>query len=158
MPIRSATTNYTGRKKDISILQNPDALISGAQTVEPSFGKLGRFCAGVQKTIQRYAIILLTNLSSQEFYPDFGTSFLSTLNSYTVIDALRARQIFVLASYATVSAMQDYQNNDTTIPADERIVSATLIDIVVSNDSASFSVAIKTAAGDVVDFLLPLPK
>lgn len=158
MPIRSVTTNYTGRKKDISILQNPDALISGAQTVLPSFGNLGRFCAGVQKTIQRYAVILLTNLTSQEYYPDFGTSFLATINSYTVIDALRARQLFVLASYAAVGAMQDYQNGDTTIPADERIVSATLIDIVVSRDSVSFSVSIKTEAGDVVDFLLPLPK
>jgi hypothetical protein len=158
MPINNVTSDYTGRKKDISILQNPDPLMVGAQSVTPAFGSVGRFVAGVQKTIQRYAIILLTNINSQKHYPEFGTGFLSELSKYSAVDALQARQLFVMASFSAVSLMQNYQSSHPEIPLDERIVSASLIDIVVNQQGVYFSISIKTEAGSILDFLLPLPK
>lgn len=158
MSIRRVTSNYTGRKKDISVLQNPDALLAGAQTVTPSFGRIGRFCAGTQKTVQRYAIILLTNIASQEYYPEFGTQFIAELSRYSSIDSLRARQLFIMASFSAVSVMQDYQTYHKEMPPDERIASANLLDIVVDAKGVSFSISVKTEAGSVVDFLLPLPR
>lgn len=158
MPIKNITSDYTGRKKDISILQNPDPLLVGAQNVTPSFGSVGRFVAGVQKTIQRYAIILLTNLTSQKFYPEFGTTFISDLSKYSAVDALQARQLFVMASFSAVSLMQNYQSRHTEIPLDERINSANLIDIIINQQGVYFSISIKTEAGNILDFLLPLPK
>ena len=82
MAIAGITSDYTGRKRDISILQYPDAAILDAQTVTPSFGKNARFCAGVQSLVQKYAIILLTNLGSQEMYPNFGTNYLRNQKKY----------------------------------------------------------------------------
>jgi hypothetical protein len=160
MPVNSIISDYTGRKKDLSILQNPDASLVGAQTVTPSFGAPSRFCAGIQKLIQRYAIILLTNLESQQNYPEFGTRFIATLSTNSSIDRILARQIFTLANAIAVKTLQNYQIKNKNIPNDERIDSATLRNIVVvpSLGSVSFDIAITSEAGQTVDFLLPLPK
>jgi hypothetical protein len=173
MPIASITSDYTGRKRDISILQYPDAayvpnntasisissLLTDPSTVYPKFGKFTRFCAGVQKLIQRYTIILLTDIASQPDYPEFGTALLKTLNAgISPVDTIAAAQLFHLASYRAVGTLRQYQSTRSDIPADERIVNATLEDIVLSGGLASFSVAVKTDAGDTINFVVPLPK
>ena len=157
--IASTSTNYTGRKKDISVLRSPDATIAGAQNVTIAFGKHGQFCAGLQKIIQKYAIILLTNIGSQPNYPSFGTNFLARIQGgISPVDNLRAAQIFNLASYSAVNTLKAYQATRDDIPDDERIVSATLTSIVLYNSSASFDVSISTEAGSIMNFLIPLPR
>jgi len=159
MAVSSITPDYTGRKKDISILQYPDAQSNKAQTMSVVFGKNTRFCAGVQKLIQKYAIILLTNITSQENYPEFGTSFLYRLQAgISPVDTLLAAQIFRLASYITVNILKEHQVIDQTIPADERIASASLLSVTLNAGTASFDVSITTETGTDVSFLIPLPK
>jgi phage baseplate assembly protein W len=155
----TSATDYTGRKKDISILQYPDAAATGPQPVTPAFGKQARFCAGVQKLVQKYLIVLMTNLSSQVYYPEFGTNLLYTLQAgISPTDRLRAGQLFRLASFETVLTLKSYQVDHPEIPDDERIVAANLVDIVLYGGMASFSVSIVTEAGNSLDFLVPLPK
>ena len=159
MAVSSITSDYTGRKKDISILQYPTAQVSEAQTVSIAFGKNTRFCAGVQKLIQKYTVILLTNIGSQESYPDFGTSFLYRLKAgISSVDNLLASQIFRLASYITVNILKEHQTADQTIPADERIASASLIAVSMYGGTAAFEISITTETGTDVSFLIPLPK
>jgi hypothetical protein len=173
MAVSSISSDYTGRKKDISILQYPNPSLvpeysaifsfekasTAKQTVAPSFGSTTRFCSGVQKLVQRYTIILLTNVSSQENFPAFGTSFLYTLQAgISSVDTLRASQIFRLANYEALSALTDYQNQHPEIPSDERIARADLTGIAMYGGSAAFDITIYTEAGDTLDFLVPLPK
>ena len=167
MAIRTTTTDYTNRKKDISILQYPNPSIPDAQLVNPSFSKGGRFCTGIQKTIQKYVIILLTNLNSQEKYPQFGTTLFSDLiYRSSGLDTILASQLFVLASAKAVSTIKTYQIYRNDIPADERLVSVNLInitfqDIEIGNRkqrNIGFNLKIQTEAGEVVDYVLPLPK
>jgi hypothetical protein len=157
--IVSTSTNYTGRKRDISVIRSPDATVAGPQNVALSFGRNGQYCAGLQKIIQKYAIILLTNIGSQFSYPAFGTNFLTILQGgFSPIDVLRASQVFNLASYDAVRLLKTYQVSRDDIPDDERIASATLVDIALYNGSASFDVAIATEAGSSMSFLIPLPR
>lgn len=159
MGIFATTTDYTNRKKDISIFQNPDGGIEGAQTVLPVFGKDPRFCAGVQKLVQKYAIILLTNIDSQLNYPEFGTAFLRTLKAgVDPTDQIAAAQIFNIASYDAVARLKAHQATDFSIPADERIATASLTNIVLYSSYVSFDVTIKTEGGDAIEFVIPLPK
>ena len=158
MGVASIITDYTGRLKDISILQYPDASKMDAQTVLPKFGKMPRFCAGVQKLVQRYTIMMLTNLDSQTKYPDFGTRFLFTLQGGTdPTDSILASQIFAEANYITVKNLLYYQAQKDT-PADERIASAILSNISLYGGYVSFDVTLNTEVGDVLDFIVPLPK
>jgi phage baseplate assembly protein W len=173
MPISKVTSDYTGRKRDLSILQTPNPYNAPEDTnlwsiyqiensrnqVSPAFGKVGRFCAGVQKVVQKYTIILLTNLGSQPNFQDFGTDFIYTIQAgISPIDTIKASQIFTLASYYAVNTLLDYQANNPTIPDDEKIVSAELTNVGLYNGVASFSVTLTTEAGDSVEFLVPLPK
>ena len=159
MPISGTYSDYTDRTKDISIFQFPDSTIIGAQDIAPSFGKRAKFCAGVQKLIQRYGIILLSNIGSQANYPNFGTSFMATITAgISPVDKLAAIQIFSSASYNTVLILRDYQANHPEIPSDERISRAELYNISLYASYAAFDVKIYTEAGTSVKFLVPLPK
>jgi hypothetical protein len=159
MPISGTSSDYTGRTKDISIFQSADATIIGPQDIAPSFGKRARFCAGVQKLIQRYAIILLSNVNSQPNYPDFGTSFMATITAgISPVDKLAAIQIFSAASYDTVLTLRNYQATHPEIPPDEAISRAELNNISLYGSYAAFDVKIFTEAGTSVKFLVPLPK
>jgi hypothetical protein len=167
MAIQKVITDYTNRKKDISILQYADPYKAEAQMVMPAFSKGGRFCTGVQKTLQKYLIILLTNIGSQEKYPNFGTSFSGDLIYKSgALDSITAEQIFVLANTVAVNAIKSYQINKNDIPLDERLVSAVLKNVVILNITVNgkpqkqvgFDIKITTEAGDAIDYVLPLPK
>jgi len=159
MAISNISYNYTGRKKDISILQSATPLNRDRQIVSPKFGDTVRFCAGVQKLIQKYTIILLTNLNSQPNFPDFGTSLIFNLRAgLTPIDKIAVTQLFSIASYQAVNTLLIYQSENPNIPEDEQIATAYLKNLVLSNDSVSFDVLITTATGEAVPFLIPLPE
>lgn len=159
MAITSISSNYTGRSKDISILQYPDASLSDAQIVLPQFGQNARFCTGVQKLLQKYVIILLTNLKSQPSFPGFGTDLLYTLQGgISPVDRVRASQIFILASFAAVTELKKYQIANPTIPDDEKIVRAELLNLDLYGGYVGFSVKVVTAAGENISFIVPLPK
>jgi hypothetical protein len=158
MPISGISTNYSGRTVDVSILRTPNAQAIDPVTVTPAFGNPSQLCSGVQKLVQRYAIILLSNSGSQSGYPTFGTDFLKTLQQgLSPVDAIRARQIFSLADYNTVNVIKGYQITNPDIPADEQLSGTQLLDLTLYSGSISFSVQLTTLAGDIANFLLPLP-
>jgi hypothetical protein len=158
MPIKDVTTNYTGRKKDISIMQYPDPTNIDPQDITLSFGRIGSFCAGVQKLIQRYTIILLTNLESQIYYPTFGASLISSLrNGSAPTDLIGVTQVFNSANYEAVATIKSAQVNDQESPDDERIFSAELEDTSRLGDAIYFSVKITTESSTAISFVLPLP-
>lgn len=159
MAISGTSTNYVDRKKDISILQYPDATIVGAQDMRVEFDLVTKYCSGIQKLAQKYVIILFTNIGSQKYYPDFGTEFLWTLQAgISPTDKIAAAQIFNLASYDAVNTLKRHQAERDNIPLDERIASASLEDISLYGGSVSFSVQLNTEASTGVTFLIPLPK
>lgn len=159
MPIVNISSDYTDRIRDISIFQYPEAALTEANEVLPKFGRNARFCTGTQKILQKYAIILLTNISSQPDYPTFGTDFLYTIQGgISPVDLVQASQIFTLASFAAVTELRAYQTDHPELPADETIVRAELLDLTLYGGYVGFSVKIVTAAGDDVNFIIPLPK
>ena len=159
MPVSGTTTDYTGRTVDVSILQYPNALVVGARKETPSFGNPSTLCAGVQKLVQRYTIMMLTNIGSQPEYPEFAASFLWTLQAgVSPVDNIRVRQIFALADYAVVNIIKNYQINNPNLPLDEQLASTSLINLSLSTGTVEFDVQITTLAGTSVNFLVPLPK
>ena len=156
MPITGTSTDYTGRKKDISILQgvNPAQLT----TVAPSFGKISQYCAGIQKLIQRYAICLLTEIGSQANNPTFGTNLISTLlSSSSKINQADVYHIFNFANANVIQSFRDYQRKNAGLPTDEQIDTTKLIGISVKADTISLNIQVFPITGTPVVFLIPLP-
>jgi len=159
MPIIAETTDYSGRAVDVSVLQYPDTTTPGGSTVSPAFGNPSRFCAGPQKLIQRYIIMMLTNIGSQPEYPGFAASFLWTLQAgISPVDTIRARQIFSIADYAVVGIIKNYQITNPNLPLDEQLANTRLVKLALNGGYAGFDVQLTTLAGSAVNFLVPLPK
>jgi len=156
---KNEITDYKDRQRDISILDYPVVASFDGTVVTPSFGKVSKFCAGTQKLIQRYTILMLTNIGSQKFYPDFGTDFLWPLQAgISPTSRLEAFQIFYLADSSAVGTIKNYQIDNPDIPEDEQLSFTELEDLVLSGSYVSFSVKLTTLAGNLSNFLIPLPK
>lgn len=156
MPITGVSTDYSTRKKDLHIFQGVDP--NKPARIDPAFGRISNYCAGVQKLVQRYAISLLTEIGSQENYPDFGTDLISSLiNSSNLINKADVTHIFNFANMKVITTFRDYQRENADMPEDEQIDTAVLNDIVVANNMISLLIQIYPVSGSTTQFLLPLP-
>jgi hypothetical protein len=154
-----SSTDYTGRKKDMSILDYPNLTAIDGAEVFPRFGKASKFCAGTQKLVQRYTILMLTNIGSQKFYPTAGVDFLWPLQSgISPTSRIEAAQIFSLADYDANRVIRNYQTLNPDIPEDEQLQRTELQNLVLAGGYVAFSVKLVTLAGNDSNFLIPLPK
>ena len=159
MAIYGTTSDYTDRLLDVSVLQYPDPYAADPKGETLTFGNPSRICAGVQKLIQRYTIMMLTNIGSQPEYPDFACSFLWTLQAgVSPLGRIRVIQIFSLADYSVVNTIKEYQTTNPNIPLDEQLASTSLINLSLSTGTVKFDVKLTTLAGTSINFLVPLPK
>jgi hypothetical protein len=155
MAINNITTDYSNRKIDLHIFQGVSA--PNASDITPSFGKISNFCTGVQKLVQRYTIALLTELGSQENFPDFGSTLITALTSssnlYNRVD------LYPIFNKANTKVLRDFAAYDRTVsmPVDERLAGARLIEIKSINGGVSMAVQIETYSEDPVTFIIPLP-
>lgn len=156
MAISSTSINYSDRKLDLHIMQGVNA--PNTSDINPSFGLVSNYCAGVQKLIQRYMIMFLTEIGSQENYLDFGSDFVikitSTSNNFNRSDLY---SLFAFANLKVSDEIINYQINNN-LPLDEQLNVAELEEIVSTVDGGvSLKVRIIPRADQPVEFLIPLP-
>lgn len=156
MAISSITTVYTDRKIDLHIMQGVNA--PSKSSITPSFGLISNYCTGVQKLIQRYMIMLLTEIGSQENYPDFGSDFLvNLLSSSSVYNRVDLQNLFAFANAKVSKAIIDYQI-ENELPLDEQLNTASLVDIInIAPGHVSLKIQIIPQTQDAVEFVVPLP-
>lgn len=160
MAIKNITSDYSGHPlKDINICYNINPRVV-TQPLVFSFGKVSSYIAGIQKLVQRYAIALLTQLSSQTEYPEFGTELYNTLLMGRIFNNEDIIHVFNFANMKVIEDFRNYQKQQSGIPLDEQLNTAVLRDVLVdsNNGTASFKIYIYTNAGDTVDFLVPVPQ
>ena len=156
MPISGVSTDYSNRKKDIHIFQgvNPSALA----IITPEFGKISNYCTGIQKLVQRYAISLLTELGSQDNYPDFGSSLITRLiRRGGNMNRLDIYPIFNSANLKIITSFREYQRATPGLPDDEQLSTAQLTNVIVAGGNVSLSIQIYPLSGGAVEFVLPIP-
>lgn len=157
MGITSFNTDYTGRQKDISIFRGQNFQSSNPQPVKIVFGNPSQFCAGIQKLVQRFAVLFLTNLGSQTNYPAFGTNFPTAVGINNNISSIRFTHLFNFASLSVLNTLRNYQAANPDLPLDEQINSVILQSFSSTPTSISCTIKIVSNAGDNFTFLLPIP-
>ena len=116
MPIQNLTTDYTGRTRDVCIIQGA-SLLGTKTNITLAFGTVSSFCAGVQKLIQRYMISILTALGSQIDYPTYGTSlFVNIMGANNNPGAIQAQNTFNFANASVIDAFRAYQSSNSGLP------------------------------------------
>ncbi|HEY8400052.1 MAG TPA: hypothetical protein VIK89_02250 [Cytophagaceae bacterium] len=157
MPISGITTNYVGRSIDIHIMQGVDPKKADAHPVTLSFGKISNYCTGIQKLVQRFAILLLTELGSQPNSPEFGSSLLLDLrktSSQANIGELTG--LINTACMNVVSFLRNFQRT-SELPADEQIDTAVLQSVQTSGGRIDIRIGILNMEGASTVFITPLP-
>ena len=155
MAISGTSTNYSGRKIDLHIMQGVKA--PATTSITPSVGVISNYCTGIQKLVQRYAIMLLTELGSQEPYPEFGSNFLTKLTSSSSIFNVRdVYHIFAFANDKVSKEIIAYQI-DNILPEDEQLNTASLLDVVPQSEGVALKIQIVPMSNTAVEFIIPLP-
>lgn len=160
MAIGNLTTSYEGRQIDIELLQSivqPSAIqrVSISTVTKPP-----KIVAGVEKLVQRYALLFLTTLGDMVYAPQQGTDFLSLLIRGAIQDKAGLQTYFASANTAVILQLKADDANTTKFgeqSTDEQIATATLLnfDIDYKTSTVLLVVQLTTVAGSVVDFVIP---
>lgn len=156
---RPTTKSYAGRQVDIEALKHVEKMLS-IQRVHPDVNTDPRIVAGIEKAVQRYAKLFLTEIGSMKLAPKVGSRLVSrarngSISNYAVLDSL-----YATANRNAVVAIRADDDNEVfgAIPDDERISNVRLVDMVLDRKSATIKihVFIETAAGDTFTFIIPV--
>ena len=156
------STSYAGRQLDIELLLHVSEPVD--QRVRPSVGGDGDgpgICAGMEKVVQRYAKLFLTELGSVRFDELLGNNLLSSMRNGQVYSTSWVTHLFNEANRNVLNAMiLDDNSTDVfgQIPDDERIESAELVSLDVKQESASVSIHVRitTLAGESYEYIAPV--
>jgi hypothetical protein len=136
--------------RELGSSSNP-ALVTEALAIP---GSPGSVVTGILKLVQRYMVTLLTERGSLQYLPTVGSDFLldAKLGRWrTVADV---RQSFSSANLDV--GRQLLQAQLSSDPADEVFAGAVLKSVVMTADSVSIILTIKSAAGSAVTFIAPV--
>lgn len=147
----SVTTNYHKRLIDLSVFHGVKAI--GIATVDQSlFNQGGEVCTGIQKLIQRWLITFLTPKGSVKFHPEWGTPFLENATSFK--NEMAAESSFYMCN--SIACDQLKQNEDDSMPDEERIQGVSLISITVNTTGFNLKVRLVSRAGNTAPLILPI--
>lgn len=162
MAVASFTTDVTGRSLDLEALQTTEgaqlSLVPLSLTVSAK-GKSRRI-TGLQKLVQRYAILFLSAKNTIKYAKSQGTGFLPSVFAGYVQTAEHVSHQFVFANAAVIEQLRRDDSDPaygTTPPDDERIASASLLDFTIdgANSRLYLQVRIKNLQGDATTYVIP---
>jgi len=146
--------DYIGRTVDVvayaGVVPGQSALLS--QTLIPA--GTGEICTGIQKLVQRFLLIVLTEQGSMPFAPTEGTDFMTKARQgylRTPLDVFAAFSSALVDVKTTLQALQL-----STDPLDEQYASASIEAVVITLDSIALTVQISSQAGTSVNFIMPV--
>jgi hypothetical protein len=152
----SVSTDYSNRTVDMFIFYG--AAPTGDQLISPGFGEgSGKQTTGIQKLMQRWAILFLTEQGTMEYHLDLGTRFLTLASQGGLRDLETVRSEFRLGARRVENTLAELETDD--MPADERLQSADLASAVLDKAAGKLrmTVNITSEAGTDRDIILPVP-
>lgn len=110
---------------------------------------------GLQKLINMFAKYLLTPIGTDPCDLSYGTNLTNLIGSNVVLSD--AREVLDIAVDATVTAIQSYQTAKGSVPADERLSSASVTDYIEIPEGPGFAaqILITNVAGEQLQMVLP---
>ena len=160
MPISGTSSDYTGRQIDLELLQSIAAPAGSQQMSLTTVSPEAKIVAGVEKVVQRYAMLFLTPLGDMTYDTSQGSAFIKQLLRGTIQDRSALQTYFATSNDAV---LQQMKSDDAMVgtygeqPLDEQIDTAYLLDFDIDFATATVMLRIEltTKAGTSVAFLLP---
>jgi len=160
----ASTIDYAGRQLDMELLQHVATPVN--QRVYPAVdhwkdGSGPSIVTGMQKVVQRYAKLLLTDIGSVKFDESLGGELLTDIRKGKIQSNSYLEFVFNVASHNAVQKMM-YDDNNTDVygdsPDDEKITEARLVDYELRPETATIyvHVEIETRAGEMFTYVIPV--
>ena len=140
--------DYAGRTFSLSItdMQAPENRIT-------RLGFSNNSVTGVQKLLERFAVLLLETLGSSLYNPLNGTDLVDKTTSGQVLTLGQAQSLLGSANIQAASRVQQEEN--TSDMADERLKNSTASVLSLTGGTLAVSIQVKTQAGTTLQFVLP---
>lgn len=153
-------SNYSGRQVDLELLQHVEKPVPYIR-VTPGIADGTRIVSGIEKAVQRYAKLLLTNIESVRFHQWYGSNMLPMIANGAISTEPQMELVFAIASDRAVTAMMSDDNDFETFgtpPDDERIETAELdhIELDVANATIHIQVNLTMVSGDTYIYVTPV--
>lgn len=155
------TKDYTGRQVDVEALQTTENPINGIRLSKSmTEGDKHRRISGIQKLVQRYANLFLSDRDSGRHTPLSGTHFVRIAQQGGISTRDDVYQFFSFANFQVRENLLREQGDETfgEQPEDEQFDRADLEDFVVNPDTGYLYLKIRiySVLGDSANFILPI--
>ncbi len=153
-----ASTDYTGRTIDLSIFIGAQA--SGEEQLTLDFTDGGDVITGVEKMVQTYTILFLTELGTVEYFPNLGTTFITAVRQGAINNENDVQNQFDLAAELIRQTMDLAADAaDPVLQPDEIYDSSTLLSFNLDklNSKLTMKIQVLSQAGSARTVFLPVP-
>lgn len=147
-------TDYIGRTIDVLAYDgaDPTKRVELQQTLAVT-GEGGKIVTGIQKLVQRFLLLLFTDLGSMPYSPDSGTTFMVELRSGALQNQTDVFQAFSRAITSVKTQLRAMELD--TDPDDEKFSSAEAGDVTISDYGVTAQVTLTSQASSVT-FIVPI--
>lgn len=150
------STNYTGRLVDLLMFQN--SAPRDETKIYLGFGVAGEVTTGIQKLVQSFALLFLTEKGSLPYSLNLGSEFITVMRQGLIRDESNVKTYFAIA-VESVRQTLDLSADDNDLPLDETFDSAELQSFSLDKAASKLVLVVKvnSAAGESRELFLPLP-
>jgi hypothetical protein len=154
----AVVTDYTGRFVDLLIFEGVKPADEQRIRLGLSGNDGGKIVAGIQKLVQSYALLFLTERGSIGVNPTQGAEFIAGMRQSRIQDEADVLSEFTLAN-ELVRQQLALTANAQDLPDDETFDSATLENFSLDHESSTIRLSVKviSLAGTSRDIILPVP-
>lgn len=154
----TTSVDYTGRTVDLSIFIGAKA--DGDQQLTLDFTSGGDVITGVEKMVQTYTYLFLTEQGSVEYFPTLGTTFITAVQQGVINNENDVQNQFNLAAELIRQTMDLAADNaDPALQPDEIYDSSTLLSFNLDklNSLLTMQIQVTSQAGSSRVVFLPVP-
>ena len=150
--------DYSGRTVDLLLLKTVLGVPVEMKRVDLDASGDPMIVTGVEKLVQRYAILFINAAGSTMFRPDHGTSVVHDVASGKVYSTATLETAAAEANTIAMSSILAADQEDDGVPDDERLAGAEVENVEFSPErsEARVSVRLTTAAGDSYTYIIPV--
>ena len=152
--------DYAGRTVDLLLLKTVLDVPAVNQRVQINVSDGTddpRIVTGIEKLVQRYALLFLNALGSTKFRPDHGTNLIPRAAKGLIYSRSTLESAAAEANLFASRQIRLADEGDD-IPDDERLVSSEITDLVFVRTAAQVKISIRltTAAGQSYVYIIPV--
>lgn len=152
---RESTIDYSGRTVDLLLLKT--VLQPENKQVNPNVANQPMSVTGIEKLVQRYALLFLTELGSVMNSPNEGTEFLTSLSRGKIYDE---SSLSAAATLANKTVYRQIVSEDAALETrdDEALDDSSIQELKMDRATASVSVTVKitSVAGESFVYTAPI--